>query len=83
MGASVWHRARFLRNLLTKQAGSNDTPIDLSTYVDDVHRTLTMMETSSIAVDDSYTPPAPRGVGDPEPHEVEHAATQEFDRAAL
>ncbi len=72
-----------IRNLLTKQAGSNDTPIDLSTYVDDVHRTLTMMETSSIAVDDSYTPPAPRGVGDPEPHEVEHAATQEFDRAAL
>ena len=50
-----------IRTLITKQAGSNDTPVDLSSYVDQVQNSLTLIETSSIAVDDqNYTPPAPQ-----------------------
>lgn len=66
-----------IRTLLTKQAGAGNSPVDLSTYVDGVHRTLTLMETSSITVDDSYTPPAPRSTH----KDVDD--TQEFHRDQL
>ena len=69
-----------IRTLITKQAGANDTPVDLSRYVDQVQATLSLIETSSHVLDegsDAYTPPPPRGTHDPSPSTAPTTAPEE------
>lgn len=69
-----------IRTLITKQAGANDTPVDLSRYVDQVQATLSLIETSSHVLDegsDAYTPPPPRGTHDPSPSTAPTTASEE------
>ena len=53
-----------VRALLTKQAGSSDTPVDLSIYVDDVQATLALLKQERVSMEE-YTPPGPPAAPEP------------------